>query len=63
MHLIAANVAAAASFYYLLTDPQLDIDAAKIKDAIAQLTAFNRFCKDDFAASLALLRDGQPDAY
>ena len=55
----------AASFDTLLTSPQLDIDAAKIKGATAKstLSALNVFLKDDLRAGMELLKDTHPEAY
>ena len=67
--LSAANVTALAAdaqaFEGLLSNPQLAIDAGKIKGGSVRLTlsALNRFLKDDLRAGMELLKENQPEAY
>ena len=67
--LSAANVTALAAdaqaFDGLLSNPQLAIDAGKLKGGSVRLTlsALNRFLKDDLRAGMELLRENQPEAY
>ena len=68
-NLTAAEVKAlgddAASFEEKMANPQLAIDAGKIKGATARttLSGLNIFLKDDLRAGMELLADTQPAAY
>ena len=62
---IKALGADATSFNDQLSDPQLAIDAAKIKGATARttLSGLNVFLRDDLRSGMELLKDTQRDAY
>ncbi len=55
----------AESFDDMLANPQLAIDAGKIKGATARttLSSLNIFLKDDLRSGMELLKDSEPDAY